>query len=356
MRAGLRIDARVFSRTCSLPATVAALAADIPLGDGFGFDVVVDGVTAVAERPRRALGVFGRIEGGPPIRAFRHAVGAPNLVHHVPLCGEREVIVADLLEVTLLPVAAIDKGDVVDREREQRMRHRQIGNDRVGMLLRIAHDIGHPRLTPAVIDFLMALAARGGAAVVCRRYRRGGIGRFRNDRRDLGQTADIGDELPEFAIGHVPCGHPRVPDAVADMIKNLAVSERGRRRAERGRPRILSLPHLGPAAAVVGVTGLAFLPELFTARRDGCRIGIVTERIDGGSRRDGNAFAQQPRRQHHFDPRRLVARDGQARKHELIERRGDREQESDTDRPGEPAFAKHSSSPSCAPSSHRACG
>ena len=45
--------------------TVATFAADVPLGDGVGFDVVVHGMAAVAESAGGALHVVGGIEAAP---------------------------------------------------------------------------------------------------------------------------------------------------------------------------------------------------------------------------------------------------------------------------------------------------
>ena len=48
----------------------------------------------------------------PTSRCRRNHVGAPDVVRDVPLRGEWKVIVAIFLEVALLPLAAVDEGDV----------------------------------------------------------------------------------------------------------------------------------------------------------------------------------------------------------------------------------------------------
>ena len=95
---------------------VASLAAHIPFRDFLGSDVVVHRVTTVAQRSGRPLEIIGRIVLRPPVRAVLYEIGPPNLVGHVPLRGKHEIIVADLLEIALLPFAAIGEGNVVFRE------------------------------------------------------------------------------------------------------------------------------------------------------------------------------------------------------------------------------------------------
>src|SRR4030081_3931792 len=89
--------------------TVATFAADIPLQDLFGANVVVDGVATVARGAGGTLHVVWRIERFPPIRSFGHKVGTPDVVGHVPLRRLRKVVIADLGEVALLPEAAVDQ-------------------------------------------------------------------------------------------------------------------------------------------------------------------------------------------------------------------------------------------------------
>ena len=83
---------------------VASLAADIPLGDRVGLHVVVDGMAAVAQRSGRPLHVVRGIVRHPPIGIGLHEVRPPDLVGDVPLRRQREVVVADLREVALLPL------------------------------------------------------------------------------------------------------------------------------------------------------------------------------------------------------------------------------------------------------------
>src|SRR4029077_6464855 len=92
---------------------VATFAADVPLGDFFGVDVVADGVAAIAGGAGGALHVVGRIERHPPIGAVGDEIGAPDFVGDIPLRGFRKIVVADFGEVTLLPHAAVDEGDLV---------------------------------------------------------------------------------------------------------------------------------------------------------------------------------------------------------------------------------------------------
>src|ERR1700722_1025720 len=90
--------------------TVAAFAADIPLRNLLGVDVVVDGMAAVASWASGALHVVGRIEDRPPVcSAIGDVIRSPRFIGDVPLSGQRIVVVAYLGEVALLPDAAVNQ-------------------------------------------------------------------------------------------------------------------------------------------------------------------------------------------------------------------------------------------------------
>ena len=157
--------------------TVAALAADVPLGRLLRLDVVVHRVAAVAERPGGTAVVVGRIERHPPVGVRLHEVRAPDAMRHVPLRRQRKVIVAHLLEVALLPLRAVDERNVVLGERQQRIGLREVRDDDFGMDLRIRDHVRHPRLRPARIDRRVTVAAAGRADIGgldCRGWRRRG--------------------------------------------------------------------------------------------------------------------------------------------------------------------------------------
>ena len=112
-------------------------------------------------------------------------------MRNIPLGSEREVIVADFFEVSLFPLAAVDEGDVIFREVDNRIGFREIGDDGVRVLPGIADHIRHTRFRPARVDLRMACAARGGADVCGlrrlgreqqREEEQGERGRFRHDR------------------------------------------------------------------------------------------------------------------------------------------------------------------------------
>src|SRR6185437_6546713 len=109
-----------------------------------------------------------------------------------------------------------------------------------------------------------------------------------------GQVSDVQHELPDIPVGQIPGGHPSVPDAVADMVEYLAVSQQAGDGdpAQRGWTRILASADLRVTAAVVGVTHLAFLPE----QRGACRnVGLTGgQGVGAGSKVRRNAVAQQP--------------------------------------------------------------
>jgi hypothetical protein len=87
--------------------TVAALAADVPLGHGLGLDVVVDRMAAVAQRAGRPLHVVWRIKLSPPVGIVFDEVAAKNLVRDIPRDRLRIVVVSDLRKIALLPDAAV---------------------------------------------------------------------------------------------------------------------------------------------------------------------------------------------------------------------------------------------------------
>ena len=146
---------------------MATFAAHIPFGDGVIADIEVHGMAAVAKSAGGTLEIIRRIERGPPIAVVRDEVGAPDVVHDVPLGRLRIIIVADFGEVALFPEAAVDQAHVVAREFFHRVAG-QIGQDGVGMLARIAYHVGHGRFLPARVDFGVA-GLTGARAHVTRR-------------------------------------------------------------------------------------------------------------------------------------------------------------------------------------------
>src|ERR1700719_1906689 len=145
--------------------SVAALAADVPLQDLFGMNVVVDGVAAIACGAGGTLHIVRRIERFPPIRSFGYKIGTPNTVADIPLRRLRKIIIADFCEVALLPEAAVDERYLVLRELGEGICG-EIGNDGLGMLVGIADNIGHGRFLPSLVDLLVAFFAGQRARVV----------------------------------------------------------------------------------------------------------------------------------------------------------------------------------------------
>src|SRR5215831_18493425 len=143
----------------SAPSAMAPLAADIPFADRFGRDIVVHRMAAIAKRAGRTLEVVSGVKRRSPIGVVRHKIAPPLFVRYVPLRGLRKIIVADLGEITLLPAATVDESDVVFGKADERIGLRQIRDDGVRMLARIAHHIRHPRLAPAGVDILVAFLA-----------------------------------------------------------------------------------------------------------------------------------------------------------------------------------------------------
>src|SRR5262245_19685369 len=87
--------------------TVATLRSHVPFHDGFCFDVVVDGMTTITQRASRPFHIVRWIERYPPVGVRLYEICTPDFVIDVPLSTKREVIIADLLEVSLLPFAAV---------------------------------------------------------------------------------------------------------------------------------------------------------------------------------------------------------------------------------------------------------
>src|SRR6185312_11697066 len=110
------------------------------------------------------------------------------------------------------------------REGDDRVRLAQVRRYGLGMLARIADDIGHPRLFPTIVDVLMTLRAVLRTHVV----RAGQVRRRRSSRRrargDEREMSKVGHELPGAALGEIPGRHPGVPDAIGDVIEELAVA------------------------------------------------------------------------------------------------------------------------------------
>ena len=147
--------------------TVAAFATDVPLGDLFGVAVITDGVAAVAGRSGRTLHVVGWIVRSPPVcSGVWYVIGSPCFIADVPLGGEWIVVISYFGEVALLPLAAIDKCNLVLGKPCDGI-GAEIRDDCIWVLTRIAHDVRHGCLLPAVIDVLVAFLTGLRANVMC---------------------------------------------------------------------------------------------------------------------------------------------------------------------------------------------
>ena len=118
LRRTIRIDERIQSRVIRILDVLAArpvtpLTTDVPFRHRLVLHVVVHGMATVAERSCRALKIVRRVKCRPPIGAVGDKISPPDLVGDIPLGGEHEIVVADLLEVALLPAAAIDQRNIV---------------------------------------------------------------------------------------------------------------------------------------------------------------------------------------------------------------------------------------------------
>src|ERR1700722_16368388 len=146
---------------------VASFASDVPFGDLFGANVVGNGVTTVARGARRTLHVVRWIIGGPPIcSGVWHMVRTPLSIAYVPLSRKRIVVISYSRKVALLPLAAINKCNLVLGKPCDGI-GAEIRDDCIWMLMRIAHDIRHRCLLPTVIDILVAFLTGRRANIVC---------------------------------------------------------------------------------------------------------------------------------------------------------------------------------------------
>jgi len=103
----------------------------------------------------------------------------------------------------------------------------RIGGDRVRVLARIADDVRHRRLLPALIDFGVALGAGCGTDVVGGGEGRGPAGMF--GRVEWAKGAEESDDGPGVVVGggvvRDPGGHAGELDTVFDDVVKIAVGE-----------------------------------------------------------------------------------------------------------------------------------
>src|SRR6516164_933870 len=113
-----RVEYRVtrFQGHMSASRTVAPLTANIPFADGFGRNIVVHRMASVAKRSSWPLEIIRWVQRRPPVGSIRHEIAPPHFVRDVPLSRLREIIVADLGKISLLPAAAIDERYTVLRK------------------------------------------------------------------------------------------------------------------------------------------------------------------------------------------------------------------------------------------------
>lgn len=89
----------------------------------------------------------------------------------VPLDWKNEIIVPYFLEVALLPLAAVNKRNLILSKVRQWIGFREIRQNRAGVLFRVDHDVCHSGLLPSLIDLRMTPLTSLGAHIVGRRLR-----------------------------------------------------------------------------------------------------------------------------------------------------------------------------------------
>src|SRR5579862_5106198 len=139
--------------------SMTLLAANVPLGHLFRFDVVVDRVASIACRPGGPVEVCRAIEGHPPVGTSFHVIGEPAALFNVPLRRQRKVIVASLGEVTLFPTASVHKRHFVKSKGPNGIFMFKISQHRFWVLLGISDHVRHPCFLPVVVLSSMATLA-----------------------------------------------------------------------------------------------------------------------------------------------------------------------------------------------------
>src|ERR1700751_1817948 len=158
---------------------VATLTPNIPFCDLLRVYVVVNRMATIAGWASWTLHVVGRVIGRPPVRSrIGDVISEPLLVANVPLRKQRIIVISDLREVALLPLAAVYESHLIDGKLRNIV-STEIRNDRVRMCLRVADHVRHRRLPPAFIDVRMALLAGFGTNIM------GSTGDMLQDRRFL---------------------------------------------------------------------------------------------------------------------------------------------------------------------------
>lgn len=229
-------------------------------------------MASVARRTGRTRHVVRRIVRLPPVGALRIKIRQPLFVSDVPLDRRGEVVVADLREIPLLPQTAVDKRHLSCAERCHRTRP-EIRNDRVRMVVRIAHDVCHRRLPPARIDVCMALLTRGRSDVAGRRRMGDGHTVIVVDASQRSNEHHEGPRVDGMRrVRRFPCRHAGQRNAVVDDVVQFAVGQRLRRVAsEVRRFRLEVETHSSHAVAVSSVTHRAVADEQVAAPLDSVR-------------------------------------------------------------------------------------
>src|SRR5205814_347912 len=99
----------------------------------------------------------------PPVRTGFYVVGQPAFPCYVPLCWKREVVITTLGKIALLVPAAVNKRDIFQRERANRVGVRKVTQHHLRVLMRVAEHVCHSCLLPAVELHDMTAPATPGA-------------------------------------------------------------------------------------------------------------------------------------------------------------------------------------------------
>lgn len=247
---------------------VTLFAANVPLDNFLGVNVVTNGMAAIAGWACGPLHVVRRIKGLPPVSSLCNEIEAPLVYRDIPLSGLWVVVVANLREVALLPQGTVNQRDLIFGEFRDCVGG-QIGNDSVWEFVGVANDIGHGRFLPVLICLRVALLAGLRSGILGRSY--GGSLLKALFAGGLAETANEENQFPAivgvFLVRFGPPWHTREADAVADDVADLAVRQ------------ILRLRDAQVGSLRIEVAANGCLPGAVRAVADGAAVKISFARF-----------------------------------------------------------------------------
>src|SRR5579862_88367 len=109
-------------------------------------------MTAIAGRSGGTIKVGWTVERNPPVGAGLNVVRQPPLLLHIPLRGQRKIVVSPFGKIALLIPAAVHKGNIIQRETADRIRMSEVSKNSFGVDFGIANHVRHASLLPTVVE------------------------------------------------------------------------------------------------------------------------------------------------------------------------------------------------------------